>query len=126
MTIDLFTLCEFASNNAGSLTIVNTLDRISADHLPWRAYIAFAIKGALPAGSQSETKLKLKIFQQENKSIIFETEIAIPPTVGSFVAAGNLRGLIINEAGKYVFQLSDQCGFDRDYIFNVETADSTH
>ena len=40
MTVGLFVLCDYAKNDNGRLTIVDTFDSIRASKLPWRPILA--------------------------------------------------------------------------------------
>lgn len=125
MTLELFTLCEFASNAEGKLTIVNTLDTITAEKLPWRAYFGFAIKGLIKHEHPVDTKLSLSIFKENNKETLFETTFPIIDKVGRFAAAGNLRGLIFEREGYYIFRVSTTDGLNIDYQFAVVLSKNT-
>ena len=123
MTVELFTLCDFASNDNGHLTIINTLDKIVADKLPWRAYFGFAISGTIKHEQPNNTILTLSIFKKRKKdSIIFETSTQIDSKIGKFAAAGNLRGLIFNKEGEYIFRIATNNGLRKDFPFNVTTS----
>lgn len=119
MTLELFTLCEYASNVEGKLTIVNTLDSIIAEKLPWRAYFGFAIKGLIKQEHLVDTKLSLSIFQENSEATLFETTFPVIDKIGRFAAAGNLRGLIFEREGNYIFRVSTTDGLNIDYQFAV-------
>lgn len=119
MKIELFTLCEYSSNHDGSLTIVNTLDRIETDKLPWRAYFGFAIKGIILHSQPSDTILTFQISKKDSDKVLFQTTFPIIDKIGRFAASGNLRGFIFEEEGDYLFQVSSNHGLNIDYPFIV-------
>lgn len=119
MTLELFTLCEYASNTGGKLTIVNTLDTITAEKFPWRAYFGFALKGIIKHEHPSDSKISLSILKEDNNLAIFETTFPIIDKVGRFAAAANLRGLIFEQEGRYIFRVSNTDGLCVDYQFTV-------
>lgn len=122
MIVELFTLCEYATNSNGSLTIVNTLDKIVVGKLPWRAYFGFAIKGIIKHEQPQNTRLSLTVFKDEEDQNIFETTFPIIDKIGRFAAAGNLRGLIFEQEGIYVFKVASNNGLNIDYQFEVKIA----
>ncbi len=119
MTLELFTLCEFASNAEGKLTIVNTIDTIPAEKFPWRAYFGFAIKGIIKHEHPVDTKLSLSILKKNSDTTLFETTFPVIDKIGRFAAAGNLRGLIFEREGDYIFRVSTTDGLNIDYDFAV-------
>lgn len=124
MTLELFTLCEYASNSKGKLTIVNTLDAIIAEKLPWRAYFGFALKGIIMHEHPANTKLFLSIIKQESDLTLFSTSFPVIDKTGQFAAAGNIRGLIFDREGEYIFRVSTSDGLCRDYNFIVKLANN--
>lgn len=127
MTIELFTLCDFASNENGRLTIVNTLDNLTVGKLPWRAYIGFAIKGIIITEQPADTTLELSIFPKGNEDAkLFEASSPIANKTGRFAAAGNLRGLIFDNEGDYIFRIASSNGLKSDYPFNVTAKKDTN
>ena len=106
MTVDIFALCDYAKNDNGRLTIVDTFDSIRAAKLPWRAYFGFALKLQVTPDDLDGNELTLKISNQANLDVaIFETSTKLisGQKKGSLSIAGNLKGLIFEQAGSYDF-----------------------
>lgn len=123
MTVDIFALCDYAKNDNGRLTIVDTFDSIKASKLPWRAYFGFALK--LRAGSDDldGKELKLMISSQANPdAAIFETatKLTSGQKKGLLSIAGNLKGLIFEQAGQYDFKVLIDNQEIYSYSFMVE------
>lgn len=120
MKIIFFTLCDYATNEKGHLTIVNTRDLLEVEKLPWRAYLGFAIKGYFDK-EYPQTTLTLSIYKAEQESQpIFKTSADIKQGVGKFQMAGNLRGLIFNEEGEYEFRIESNHGLKFKDSFKIE------
>lgn len=135
MRIELFCLCDYASNEDGHLTVVRTLDEIVIDKEPWRAYFGFALKGLVINPQPVNTKIHLSIRKviespdpeeaeklTETTQPVFETSAPLGDKTGKFVAAGNLRGIIFNTPGSYRFRISIEERVIEDYYFKVTLA----
>lgn len=125
MDFELYTLCEYASNNDGSLTIVNTIDTINAAQFPWRAYFGVAVKANITEPLPDETTMAFTIFKEDDPdNILFSTISPFGNTVGRFVAAGNIKGLIFQSPGKYCFRISIGDTLNKDYMFEVKNSNA--
>lgn len=121
MDIELFTLCEYASNTNGALTIVNTLDSFSAPKFPWRVYFGIALKANIISSLNDTSTIAFKIFKDDREDeAIFNTEIPVKDVKGRFTAAGNIKGLILSSDGKYCFRVSLNGNTVKDYFFYVQ------
>lgn len=123
MAVDLFALCDYAKNDGGRLTIVDTFDNIKAEKLPWRAYFGFAIKMHVNFEELNGDELVLKILSKAKPdSPLFCTsaKLSTDRKKGCISIAGNLKGLLFEKVGSHVFKvfLEGQEIFSRD--FNVE------
>lgn len=117
MKIEICTLCEYASEHNGRITIVDTLDAIIALKLPWRAYFYFVTKIKLENKKKSYQNIKMRIVKENNEQeILFEAN-------GSYVSNINnekmnliagFNGIVFNESGEYNFQVF----FDEENIVN--------
>lgn len=108
MTVEVFVLCDYARNDNGRLTIVDTFDSIKAGKLPWRAYFGFALKMQAGPGDLDGKELTLKIASRENPDkAIFESATNLAPSQkkGLLSIAGNLKGLIFERAGLHDFKV---------------------
>ena len=112
MEIEIFTLCDFAQDSNGKLTIVGTFDTINMPQMPAQVnacYIAARIrfysdeKGKIPLG--------LRITTDDGVNVIpaLEGELQIPHAHGVESITQNicigLNGLQINDYGKYYLTL---------------------
>lgn len=131
MKIDILTLCDYAKIESGKLTIVDTLDLITAPKFPWRAYFGFAIKGCLKHEMAADGYFLLSIFSEDDieaagndtlpdDSYLFHTKSPAIQDKGRFAIAGNIRGLIFNHPGNYIFRIKTSDGVTRDYHFSVK------
>ncbi|MBD5193908.1 MAG: hypothetical protein HDS91_05260 [Bacteroidales bacterium] len=120
MDIELYTLCEYAANSNGSLTIINTLDTIKAQQFPWRAYFGVAVKARIVSPLIENTTMSFLIFKEDAPDeILFSTSSPFGNSVGRFVAAGNIKGLLLHSPGKYCFRISIGDCIRKDYPFDV-------
>lgn len=105
MKIELFTFCNYAANDNGRLTIVDTLETIQCERLPWRAYFGFALKIAV-SGNEPAEKLRFTLCKKGEKKSVFDTEAPFEPKGHNTMAlAGNLRGLVFQTPGEYIFEV---------------------
>lgn len=120
MELVLFTLCDYASNEGGRLSIINTLDTITAERFPWRAYFGFALKGNILHNQPEDTVMRLTVsFGEEKDKYLFDASSPVPASQGRFAAAGNIRGLIFSRPGEYIFRVETNHGLLKEYPFNV-------
>lgn len=123
MVVDLFALCDYAKNDGGRLTIIDTFDNIRAEKLPWRAYFGFALRMIISPEDSNGKELSLKISSQEKPDIpLFctSTKLSLAGKKGFVSIAGNPKGLLFENAGRHVFKvfLDDQEIYS--HSFNIE------
>lgn len=109
MKPEILTLCEYASESNGRLTIVDAFDTIIAAKLPWRAYFSIASRIDFSDSKIGCKKISMKIFAKNDHSkIVFETENLFnrPNDFGKFNMVAGFKGLIFTEPGDYVFTIS--------------------
>lgn len=110
MNIELITLCEGAFNTNGRLTIVNTIDDIIANSLPWKAAIGLAVKIGIPAGEKGEHNLSISFITEDGSAILHNltANINLPfdGKDGHLVAATNIQGLSFPSYGQYFIEIS--------------------
>ncbi len=115
MKVEISTLCEYASEHMGQLTIVNTFDVISALKFPWRAYFHFAAKINLEYTRNNYQKITMEIIKvDDSQEKLFEVQGAYTKTVNAekMNLVAGLKGLIFNYPGEYKFRVL----FDGDII----------
>lgn len=117
MKIEISTLCEYASEHMGQLTIVNTFDNIFAFKCPWRAYFHFVAKINLEGIQRDYKKIRMIIIKSdESQEKLFEVEGVYQKMIDTEkmnIVAG-LKGLIFNSPGEYRYQVF----FDNDSIID--------
>lgn len=126
MTPNIFTLCHYASEHNGSLTIVDTFDRIKAHKFPWRDDFYVVSKFRIDEKYSSHKEILLKIFSLINeRKVIFETknnfEYDKSRTELNIIA--EFRGLIFENEGKYAFCIYLDNKLMGEYQFNVSSED---
>lgn len=124
MKIELFTLCEFAANNNGKLTIVDTIDSFIADKFPWRAYFGIALKLGLDSDikhSGNDRPFSIYLCKEGENERLFTAETMLNTVKDDkVVLAANIKGLIFKSPGIYHFYLKMDDTILEDYIFEVK------
>ncbi|MCD8312555.1 MAG: hypothetical protein LUC24_00155 [Bacteroidales bacterium] len=109
MKVEIATLCKYASDHNGSLTIVDTFDRLFADKFPFKTDFCFVFRvnvEGLPVGSH---KICLDIADNRNEtSKIFggQYNFAMKDNIENVNCAANLKGLVFDAAGQYDIRVS--------------------
>lgn len=117
MKVEISTLCEYASEHNGRLTIVDTFDTISALKFPWRAYFHFAAKINLEDNLADYKKIRMLIVESEGEHRpLFETEGVYSNIAGAekMNLVAGFKGIIFDQPGQYCFQVF----FDDDPVVN--------
>lgn len=108
MVPEILTLCEYASDHNGSLTIADTFDAIIATKFPWRAYFYIAARINISEYNADYKTISMKIVSSdETPKVIFETtsKFERPKDLGKINLVAGFKGLIFEKAGKYLFSL---------------------
>lgn len=113
MNIEICTLCEYASEHEGRLTIVDTFDAISASKFPWRAYFHFASKINFENEHKTYRKIKMIIIDDRQR-VLFEADGPYEghAEVDKMNLVAGFKGLIFDNPGVHRFQVL----FDEDMI----------
>lgn len=122
MKIEICTLCEYASEHQGRLTIVDTIDAIHALKFPWRAYFHFAARLNLEDNAKEYQQIKMRIVKADDgNEILFETcgtyNIAVDTEKMNLLAG--IKGIIFNNPGRYKFQVFFDDDSVIDYSFKL-------
>lgn len=108
MKSEILTLCEYASEHNGHLTIVDTFDAIIATKLPWRAYFSVASKIDLCdyAGEYKTVSMRI-VSAKDFDKVVFEASSPFnnPESFGKLNMVANFKGLIFEESGEYLFRI---------------------
>lgn len=108
MVPEILTLCEYASDHNGQLTIVDTYDAIAATKFPWRAYFYIAARINISDCNTDYKRITMKILSSgEPSKVIFETDSPFerPKNAGKICLVAGFKGLIFENAGNYCFQI---------------------
>ncbi len=122
MKPEILTLCEYASEHNGQLTIADTFDAIAALKFPWRAYFYVAARINLDGCDiEYETMSLCVASKKEPTQIVFEatSKFARPKDMGKLVVVAGLKGLIFESAGEYCFQIKLDNTIIAEYPFKV-------
>lgn len=130
MKIDIITICDYAKIERGCLSIIDSRDFLEVPRFPWRVYFGIAVKGTLMHDVPKGSFYVLTIFKKEDieeadngnlsdNRIVFKTTSPAIEDKGKFAIAGNIRGLIFNEAGDYIFRIESSDRVKADYTFRV-------
>lgn len=108
MKSEILTLCEYASDHKGRLTIVDTFDAILAHKLPWRAYFSVAAKIDLMGCNEDYRIVTMRIIScKDANKVVFEASSPFnpPESFDKLNLAANFKGLIFEEPGEYLFHV---------------------
>lgn len=130
MKIDIITICDYAKIEQGRLSIVDSRDFLEVPKFPWRVYIGIAVKGTLMHDMPKDSHYILSIFNKDDikaaddgslteRMTVFRAQSPAIEDKGKFAIAGNIRGLIFNEPGDYIFRIQSSDGARCDYRFSV-------
>lgn len=108
MKSEIVTLCEYASEHNGRLTIVDTFDAIIATKFPWRAYFSVASKIDLMGCKKDYKIVSMRIISaKDSNKVVFEASSPFnhPESFGKLNMVANFKGLIFEEQGEYLFHV---------------------
>lgn len=108
MKSEIITLCEYASEHNGRLTIADTFDAIIATKFPWRAYFSVAAKIDLMGCAKVYKTITMRIASSKDlNKIVFEASSPYnqPESFGKLNMVANFKGLIFEEQGDYLFHV---------------------
>lgn len=108
MNPEILTLCEYASEHNGHLTIIDTFDAIVATKFPWRAYFYIAAKVNISDCNINCKTISMEIVSSDRSTkAIFETSSPFdrPQECGKLNLVSGFKGLIFEQAGDYNFRI---------------------
>ena len=102
MTPKILTLCEYASNHDGKLTIIDTFDVIEAIKFPWRAYFYVAAKIDIADIDFKKMLVKIVSLEKPQKNV-FEINNLVDRSnkAEKLCFAIGFKGLIFDHPGEY-------------------------
>lgn len=109
MKSEILTLCEYASEHNGRLTIIDTFDSILATKFPWRAYFSVASKIDLEGCEIDFKTLSMRILKGEDtENPTFETQspFSLSEVHEKLNLVASFKGLIFDSPGEYNFIVS--------------------
>lgn len=122
MRPEILTLCEYASEHNGRLTIVDTFDAIDAMKFPWRAYFYVAAKIDMERYDIDYKTMSLSItLRGDSSKSVFEasSNFERPDDMGKLVVVAGLKGLIFELPGEYLFRIKLDDTLIAEYPFKV-------
>jgi hypothetical protein len=111
MEIEIFTLCDFAQDNNGKLTIVGTFDKVFTTQLPVRQNCCVVIKMRLGNSEAGRHNVKLKFINEAGKEFIAPASLDIDHRVNpvddynAIPVIMNFHPLQLEKAGRYAIEL---------------------
>jgi hypothetical protein len=113
MDIEIFTLCDAATEGGGKLNILGTFDRINAHQLPAvHPHCAVAVRVRFDRVEQGEHHIRIAFVNEDGKPVMpgldGKIQVSMPPACGSASAnlILNINGLKFEQAGAYSIDLS--------------------
>ncbi len=111
MKIQIFTLCDYAQNNAGKLTIVGTFNQIFTDRFPYTYTPSFFVVAKLSSQEPCQGKFSFTAYRPDGSPLL-------PPFTGDFRIDNpeneqkerafdfclSLNNQLFNEPGTYSFR----------------------
>ena len=112
MEIEIFTLCDFAQDNSGKLTVIGTFDGIHSKQFPFvQANFSVACRLRFSEKETGEHHMLLRFIDVDGKEVIqpIEGNMNIPkPQNGQYSAINlvfNFAQMKFEKAGRYSFEL---------------------
>ena len=113
MDIEVFTLCDAATESAGKLNILGSFDRIVTRQLPTvHPHCAIALRVRFDRIEDGEHRVRINLVNDDGKAVFpgLDGNIAVKlPPDGQSVCANlilNLNGLKFEKAGQYSIDLA--------------------
>lgn len=112
MEIEIFTLCDFAQDNSGKLTVVGTFDGIHSKQFPFvQAAFSVACRLRFSEKETGQHEMRLRFIDGNGKELLqpIGGEMNIPlPTNGQYTTINlvfNLNQIKFEKPGRYAFEL---------------------
>lgn len=112
MEIEIFTLCDFAQDNNGKLTVVGTFDGIHSKQFPFtQANFSVACRLRFAEKETGTHDMRLRFIDGDGKELLqpIQGQMNIPkPTNGQYSTINlvfNLSQIKFEKAGRYSFEL---------------------
>jgi hypothetical protein len=112
MEIEIFTLCDFAQDNSGKLTVVGTFDGINSKQFPFvQGNFSVACRLRFSEKETGQHTMRLRFIDANGKELLqpIEGEMNIPkPTNGQYTTINlvfNFNQIKFEKAGRYSFEL---------------------
>ncbi|MBU4198808.1 MAG: hypothetical protein KKG09_04150 [Verrucomicrobia bacterium] len=113
MDVEIFTLCDAATETAGKLNILGTFDRIITRQLPTiHPHCAIALRVRFDRIEEGEHRVKINLVDDDGQSVFpgLDGNISVKmPPEGMSVCANlilNLNGLKFPKPGQYAIDLA--------------------
>lgn len=111
MEVEIFTVCDFAQDNGGKLTIVGTFDRIASAVFPCvHSALSVALRLRFANSEEGAHSLKLRLTDSSNVNIIepLQGDLNVGPSALGYSAVNlviNFQSVKFETEGRYSFEL---------------------
>lgn len=122
MKPEVVALCEYASENNGRLTIVDTFDVIVAMKFPWRAYFYAVSKiNIMECPIEYKSITMTIVNSKKDDQPIFEAKspFSKEKNLDKLNIVAGFKGLIFESSGDYIFRIALDDDIIVDYPFKV-------
>lgn len=113
MKIEVLTLCDFAADYGGKLTVVGLFDSIFARQVPAvHPHCCLAVKLRFDKAEVGQRQLRLTICDDDGKAVLAPMEIALnvamPPDAlsNTLQVVANIAGMKVDTFGEYSIDLA--------------------
>ena len=104
MNTEILTLCRYASNHGGHLSIIDTFDVIAASKFPWREYFYVAAKMNFSDDNENYKAISVVITSEDCPGkVLFEalSDFVRPEGSKKLNIVAGIKGFIFEYAGNY-------------------------
>ncbi len=129
MDVEVFALCDAATDSGGKLNLLGAFDRINARQFPLvHPHCAIALRVRFDRIEEGNHRVKISLIDADGNSIIPGIDgnigIKFPPDVQSVCAnmVLNMNGLKFQSAGQYSIELAIDGRHERSLPINVVEA----
>jgi len=99
MKIELFTVCDFAADYAGKLSVVGIFDTISANQAPVvHPHWCVAVKFRFERIEEGQKKLRISLSDFDGKPVLSPIEMPVVATIPAGTSSSTLN-IVVNVGG---------------------------
>jgi len=111
MEVEIFTVCDFAQDNGGNLTIVGTFDRIASAVFPCvHAALSVAVRLRFANSEEGAHTLMVRLTNSANENVLepLQGELNVSASALGYSAVNlviNFQSVKFEKEGRYSFEL---------------------